>query len=79
MVGGRQAAFLHRGPVQLQVGSGGLQHGKVVIGGPLEQVAQVVAVGLEGPAAVAGQERHRGQLVFVESERSLSLADHPAR
>jgi hypothetical protein len=60
------------------VGSGGRQHGQVVVGGPLEQAAQVVAVGLQSPAPVASQERHYGQLVFVESERSLSLADHLA-
>jgi hypothetical protein len=50
----------------------------VVIGGALEQIAQVVAVGLQGPTPVTGQERHYGQLVFVESERRLILADHPA-
>jgi hypothetical protein len=47
-----------------------------MISGPLEQRAQVVAIGLEGPAPVAGQERHYGQLVFVEDERGLSLTDH---
>jgi hypothetical protein len=60
------------------MGAGGLQYGQVVIGGPLEQSAQIAAVGLQGPAPVAGQERHYGQLVFVESERRLSLADDPA-
>jgi hypothetical protein len=74
MVAG-QAAFLHRGPVQLQVGSGGLQHGGVVIGGPLKHGAHVVAVGLQGPAAVAGQKGDRCQLIFGESEWRLSLAD----
>jgi hypothetical protein len=37
----------------------GLEHGQVVIGGPLEQGPQIVAVGLQGPAATVGQEGHR--------------------
>jgi hypothetical protein len=38
-----------------------------MIGGPLEQVAQVVAVGVQGPAAVASQEGHCRQLSFIET------------
>jgi hypothetical protein len=61
MVEAAKTALLHRGPVQLKIGACGFQHGQAVIGGPLEQVAQIVAVSVEGPAVVARQERHRGQ------------------
>jgi hypothetical protein len=44
-----------------------LEHSDVVIGGPREQSAQIETVGLQGPAPVAGQKRHCGQLVFVET------------
>lgn len=54
--GGGQTAFLHRRSVHLEVGAGRLEHGHAVIGCPLEQVTKIVAVGVEGPAAVAGQE-----------------------
>jgi hypothetical protein len=52
-----QTALFHRGSVQLKMGACGLEHRQVVIGGPLEEVAKIVAVGVEGPAAVAGQKR----------------------
>jgi hypothetical protein len=64
-----QAVFFHQGSVQLEVGAGGFQNGQAVIGRPLEQVAQVVEVGVEGPAAVAGQERHRCQFGLIWHER----------
>ncbi len=51
------------------MGAGRPEHGQAVIGCPLEQVTKIVAVGVEGPAAVAGQERHRGQLRLVGYER----------
>jgi hypothetical protein len=73
-----QAAFFHRSAVQLQVASGGRQHGQPVIAGALKQAAQVVPVSLKGPAAVASQERHRGQLVLTESERRSWLVQHLA-
>jgi hypothetical protein len=41
---------------------GRLKHGQVVIGGLLEQAAEVVTVSLQGPTAVGGQERRRRQL-----------------
>jgi hypothetical protein len=43
---GRQALILHGAPVQLQVGAGGRRHSQIVIGGPLEQGTQIVAVRL---------------------------------
>ena len=45
--------------------SGGVEHCKVLVGGPLEVVAQVVAVRLEGATVLAGQERGSGDLGFV--------------
>lgn len=51
------------------MGAGRPEHGQAVIGCPLEQVTKIVAVGVESPAAVAGQERHRGQLRLVGYER----------
>ena len=59
------------------MGSGGLQDRKAVVGCPLEQVAQIVTVGVEGSAAVAGQERHRGQLSLVDRERVEGRGDRP--
>ena len=46
-------------------GSGGGQHLEPDVAGPLEERAQVMAVGLEGAAAVAGQERGDGDVGFV--------------
>ena len=39
------------------------------IGGPLEQVAQVVAVGVECPPAVSGEECYGGKLGFIGRDR----------
>jgi len=47
------------------MGTGRFDHGQAVIGGPLEQVAQVVAVGVERPSAVSGEERYGGELGFI--------------
>jgi hypothetical protein len=38
------------------MGARSFQDRQAVICGPLEQVAQIVTVGVEGPAAVAGQK-----------------------
>jgi len=46
-----QSSLLHRSPVPLQVSSGGCEHQQAMISGPLEQVAKIGAVGVEGPAA----------------------------
>lgn len=39
-----------------------VEHDEVVIGGPLEQVAKIVAVGVQGSAAEAGQKRDSCQV-----------------
>jgi hypothetical protein len=39
-----------------------VEHDQPGVGGPLEVGPQVEPIGLEGPAAVAGQERRRGEL-----------------
>ncbi len=52
-----EASFFEVDPEQLDVGPGGCQHVEPDVVGPLEERAQVVAVGLAGAAAVAGQER----------------------
>lgn len=51
------------------MGASRLEHGQAVIGRPLEQVAQVVAVGVEGPPAVAGQKGYRREFCLVGDER----------
>jgi hypothetical protein len=60
----RLAAKMNRpsSPRSVQMGAGRLKHRQAVIGGPLEQVAQIMAVRVERPAAAAGQERHSRQL-----------------
>jgi len=58
-------ALFHRGAIDLDVGSGRVEHGEVLIGCPLEVVAQVVAVGLEGAPVVPGQECGSRYLGFV--------------
>jgi hypothetical protein len=57
---------LHGASPQLDVRAGRREHGDVVVGGPLEEAAQVLAVGLKGTAAVARQERRRSELRLVE-------------
>jgi hypothetical protein len=41
---------------------------EVVAGSPLEEAAQVVAIGVQRPAAVAGQERNGGELRIIDDE-----------
>jgi hypothetical protein len=65
---GCEAAVLHPGAKQLDMRTACLEHGDAVVGGPLEEAAQVVAVRLERPAAVAGKERDRSKLRFIELE-----------
>jgi hypothetical protein len=60
------------------VGAGGRQHSQIVIGGPLKEGTQIVAVRLQGPAPVARQERNRCLLIFWKCERSLTVSDHLA-
>jgi len=45
-----------------------LEHGDPVVGGPLEEAAQVMAVRVERPAAVAGKERDRSKLRLIDLE-----------
>jgi hypothetical protein len=56
------------------------QDDDAVVGGPLKEAAQVLAVRLERPAAVAGKERDRGKLRSSTSNstpgaRSVVAAD----
>jgi hypothetical protein len=51
------------------------EHDDAVVGGPLEEAAQVVAVRLERPAAVAGKERHRSKLRLIELELDPGLPE----
>ena len=63
---GGQAPLLHGAPPQLDVGPLGLEDVETDVGAPLEEGAQVVAIGLEGPTAIAGQVRSRGHLSLSE-------------
>ena len=65
----RKPALFHRRAVDLDVGSRRVEHRKVLVGGPLEVVAQVVATRLEGATVVAGQERGSGDLGLVGRPR----------
>jgi hypothetical protein len=49
------------------------QHLHGAVSCPLEVTTQVVAVGLGGPPAVAGEERHGGELRLIELEGCLGL------
>ncbi len=55
---GGQPPLLHRRAVNLKVGAASFEHGQAVVGRPLEQVAQVMAVSNERATAVAGQKSH---------------------
>jgi hypothetical protein len=62
----RKPSFFHRASPQLDVRAGSGEHWDVVVGGRLEEAAQVVPVRLEGAAAVARQERRRSELGLVK-------------
>ena len=66
---GCEASLFHRGSVNLDVGTRGIEHGEVLVGGPLEVVAQVVAIGLQCSAAVPSEERSSRHLGFVGRPR----------
>ena len=74
---GRQTSLLHVGPPQLDMGPGGLEHGQSHIGAPLEKDAYVVAVGLKGASAVAGQVGNGCHLGLIEG--TLFLRTHQDR
>ncbi len=63
---GREPALLEGNAVQPDVRAGRAEYSQSDVGGPLEVRAQIVAVGVEGTVAIAGQERSRGQLGFIE-------------
>jgi hypothetical protein len=64
----RQPTVLHPGAEQLDVRTARLHDGNAVVGGPLEEAAQVVAVRLQRPAAVAGKKRDRNKLRLINLE-----------
>jgi hypothetical protein len=66
--GRRKASFLQGSPVQLDVGSCRLQDSQVGVLCPLEERPQVVAVGVERPAAVTGQKRPCGNVGLIDVE-----------
>ena len=47
-------------------GPGRVEHLESYVGGPLEEGAQIVAVGVQGASAVPGQERGCGQIGLIE-------------
>jgi len=71
-----QASVFHPASVQLDVGPGRGEHGEVFVGCPLEEAAEIVAVGLERSAVVAGQERDGGKLGALDRE-GLPYATDP--
>ena len=62
---GRQASLLHRHSIELDVASGRRQRCHSAVAGPLEEPTEIVPVGVEGSAAVAGQERDRRQVSLI--------------
>jgi hypothetical protein len=58
------------------VGTARLHDGDAVVAGPLEEAAQVVAVGLERAAAGAGKERDRSKLRLINLELHPGRPDH---
>jgi hypothetical protein len=60
-----EPAVLHPGAEQLDVRTARLHDGDAVVGGPLEEAAQVMAVRLERAAVVAGKERDRSKLRLI--------------
>jgi hypothetical protein len=47
---------------------GRFEHSQPMIGSPLEQVAKVVPVGVEGSSAVGGQKRDGCQFGWIDGE-----------
>ena len=70
----REAPLFHGARPQLDVASSGLEHLEADVGTPLEERAQVAAVSLKGPTAVAGQVRDSGHLDL--GERSGVMSAH---
>jgi hypothetical protein len=70
-----QTSLLQPTAVQLDVRSGRLEDGDADPGGLLEIAAQVVAVGVERSAGIAGQERGCRQLRLVKEIVGLRKPD----
>ena len=51
---GRESALFERLSVELDVRARGVEHAETDVGGPLEVRAEIVAVGVKGPAALTG-------------------------
>lgn len=60
-----EPTLFHRGAVHLDVSPSSRSYVEVLVGRPLEVVAQVVTGNLERAAAVSGQERGRSGLSVV--------------
>lgn len=73
----RQAPLLHPGAVELDVRPRRGEHAEPAVGRPLEEPAQVVAVGVECASAVAGQESDRGELRLIDDQLLLGQLDRP--
>ncbi len=71
----RQAPVLHRPDVELDLGPRGPEDVDVRIGHPLEERPQVIAVGVEPPPLVAGEEGGGRQLGLVDGD----VVERPAR
>jgi hypothetical protein len=54
--------LVHPGAVQLDVDASCFEHWYLVVGRPLEVAPQVVAIGVDGRTAVAGQGGRSGEL-----------------
>jgi hypothetical protein len=64
--GCREPASVQPRPVQLNMGSGGLERLQTNVVSPLEELAQVGPIGLQRAAAVAGEERSRSELGLIQ-------------
>jgi hypothetical protein len=72
---GSEPAVFHPCSEQLDVWTRCLQHVDVVVGCPLEVAAQIMAVRLQRPPAVASEERHRRQPRVVDIEPGAGSLD----
>jgi len=70
-----EPALFHRGAVDLDVGSGRVEDRELLVSGPLEVVAQVVAVRLQRAAAVSREECGSRHLGFVGRPRWIVGAE----
>jgi len=64
----RQSSVFHPASEQLDVGPGRREDSEVVLGCPLEEATEIVAVRVQRAAAVASQECNSGQLRVVDDE-----------